>query len=378
MRYTGQFSIDFSYLAKNYQKLKVLAPSNDVVFMVKANAYGHGVDEVTRFSSQELGINQFGVASIGEAMGIRQRQPDLMVELTVFSDTEILNPVYQECYTDYRINPVIYNFDQLENFLSLGQFKYVPLVLKFDTGMHRLGISDSPEDVEKVIELLKKFGRKEVEHLMTHFCCSNIPLKENDRTHRQYESFLKIKRELSASGISINKTSCANSGAIEQQFTLEESHIRPGLMLYGPASVGVTNNNQQSTWQGESISSLSSPILSVRPVKKGTPIGYGAHVCHKDGLLVNLPIGYGDGFLTYYSGVKLYHQRHEFQILGRVNMDLITLLFDSSAENDLHVGDQVFLWNHDNHSVTNLATQAKTIPYQVYTAITDRVWRKYH
>ena len=378
MRYSSKLSIDFNYLASNYHKLRELAPSNDVVFMVKANAYGHGIDEVTRFSNQELGVKEFGVASVGEAMGVRKRQSDLMVELYVFSDTELFNPAYEECYTDFRNIPVIYNLEQLEFFLSNLQFKYVPLVLKLDTGMHRLGISDTPEDIEKIIELLRRFGRKEIDHLMTHFSCSNLPLKENDRTHRQYASFVKIKKELRASGIHIHKTSCANSGAIEQKFALDESHIRPGLMLYGPASVGSFRGEIKSPWQGKSISRLCSKILTMRAVKKGTPIGYGAHVCHKDGILVNLPIGYGDGILTYYSGVKLCHRGHQFQILGRVNMDLITLLFDSDAKGDLQVGDEICLWDYDQHSVSDLATQAKTIPYQIYTAITDRVLRQYH
>lgn len=382
MRYSSHLSIDFSFLASNFQMLRQLAPQNDVIFMIKANAYGHGIDEVTRFALSELGIRQFGVASIGEAMGIRQRQPDLLAELTVFSETEICNSLYHECYTDYRITPVIHNLDHLEYFLSKSEFKFLPLVLKFDTGMHRLGIPYNAEALEKVVQLLKQSGRREVEHLMTHFSSSNIPLKENDRTHRQYNNFLEIKKFLKSNGVAINKTSCANSGAIEQKFALEETHIRPGLMLYGPTSVGGFKQQLASSyttpWSGKSISKLTSPILTITPVKKGTPIGYGAHVCHKDGIIVNLPIGYGDGFLTYYSGIKLQHKKHEYQVLGRVNMDLISLLFDTSAANDLKIGDEINLWDHDTQSVSDLATQAKTIPYQVYTAITNRVPRTYH
>jgi alanine racemase len=374
MRYSTQLSINLKYLESNYNKLRKLAPSNEVIFMVKANAYGHGLEEVVRFSDQEMGIHQFGVASVGEAMQLRINQPDLQCELLVFSDTEIGNDSYRECYTNHRITPVIHQFSQLELFLQETDFKFVPLVLKFDTGMNRLGIPI--EKITEVVRLLKKHGRTEVDHLMTHFSSSFLKLKENDRTHRQYGLFVELKKTLQSGGISVNKTSCANSGAIEQQFALEESHIRPGLMMYGPRSVGSFRPGD-GIWKGESICRLKSTIISMNPIKKGAPVGYGGHVCHKDGLLVNLPIGYGDGFLTYYSGLKLKHRSHEYQVLGRVNMDLISLLFESTAAADLKVGDEIVFWDHDQQSIVDFSNQAKTIPYQVYTAITSRVPREY-
>jgi alanine racemase len=91
----------------------------------------------------------------------------------------------------------------------------------------------------------------------------------------------------------------ANSGAIEQQIASDYSHIRPGLMLYGPASV-------EGKWDGRILSELKSNLISVFEVKKGTPIGYGGHVCHADGKVGILPLGYGDGLMTYYSGAEFH------------------------------------------------------------------------
>lgn len=376
MRYSTELSINLKCLENNYNRLKEIAPNNEVIFMVKANGYGHGLEEITRFSNQNLGIQNFGLASIGEAMLLRKTQPDLKCELIVFSDSEITNPNFEECYTDYRVIPVLHQLHHLEYLLNNNGLKKTPIYLKFDTGMNRLGIK--LDEVEKVIDLLKKHGRSEIDHLMTHFSSSFLKLKPHNKTTKQYEAFLEIKNKFKDSGISVKETSCSNSGAIEQGFGLSESHIRPGLMLYGPRSFGIASEEQNPYWKGESVSKLCSKILSIKLIKKGTPVGYGGHISSKDGVLVNLPIGYGDGFLTFYSGIKLQHMNHEYQVLGRVNMDIISLFFSLEAQKDLKIGDKITLWDHDSESIMNFASKAQTIPYQVYTAITKRVPREYH
>lgn len=376
MRHSTELSINLKYLENNFNKLKAIAPHNEIIFMVKANGYGHGIEQVSRFSHKELGIKNLGVASVGEAMQLRKKQPDLKCELIVFSDTEISNKNYEECYTDYRITPVLHQIEHLQYFLENSNFKKIPIFLKFDTGMNRLGISH--DEVEKVIELLKRYGRSEVQHLMTHFSSSFLKIKPENRTSTQFEKFINIKRQIESSGISIVETSCSNSGAIEQGFGLDQTHIRPGLMLYGPRSYGMVKKEGLKLWDGESVSKLCSKIISIKEIKRGTPVGYGGHVSAKDGILVNLPIGYGDGFLTFYSGVKLTHLDYEYQVIGRVNMDIASLLFPMEAASKLKVADKITLWDHDSESILDFSTKAKTIPYQVYTAITKRVPREYH
>lgn len=371
MRYSSELTINLRYLEENYRSLKHLAPNNQVIFMIKANAYGHGLEEMARFATNQLGIQSFGVASVGEAMVLRKNHPDLNCELLVFSDTEILDKKYKECYLDYNIIPVIHSLAQLTSILGDVDFKYLPLVIKFDTGMHRLGILE--EQIEKVIELLKAKGRTTIYHLMTHFSSSYIKSKEGDRTQRQVESFERIKARLGDAGIVFEHSSSANSGAIEQNIGLNESHIRPGLMLYGPQSFFGT----KTTWKGKCVSSLSSAIIKKDIVKRGTPIGYGGHVVNEDGVVVHIPIGYGDGFLTYYQGLKLMHNGCECQVLGRVNMDMTALFFKLKDADKVAIGDSVTLWGHDQNSISDFSIQTKTIPYQIFTAITSRVPRSY-
>ena len=321
MRYSSELSINLRNLEENFRLLNDLASNNQTIFMIKANAYGHGIEEIARFSATELGVKSFGVASVGEAMILRKNHPDLKCELLVFSDNEIMDSKYKECYLDYNIIPVIHSTGQLKMILQDKDFGHLPLVLKFDTGMHRLGISEA--EIDEVIELLKKNSRTHLYHIMTHFSSSYIKLKNGDRTTRQLECFEKIKAKLKAESISYEYSSSANSGAIEQGIGLDETHIRPGLMLYGPKSLF----GKASSWSGKCVSSLSSTIIKKDLVKKGTPIGYGGHVVSEDAVVAHIPIGYGDGFLTYYQGLVINHKNMQCKVLGRVNMDLTALFF---------------------------------------------------
>ena len=196
------------------------------------------------------------------------------------------------------------------------------------------------------------------------------PIRSFDRTHRQYQLFIKIKEELNSAGICIEETSCANSGAIEQNISLEETHIRPGLMLYGP-NCGLKN----SLWKGRPISCFQTEVIKIFPVKKGTPIGYGSHIVGKDGFIVYLPIGYGDGVLTYYTGNHFEFNGTKAQIIGRVNMDLTALFFENLPTN-IQVGSKLSLWN-ENDDIPELAARLKTSPYQIFTALSNRVPRRY-
>ena len=90
--------IDLSLLAFNYKQLKTLCPNNQVLFMVKADAYGHGMIPIVKFSHFELGIKEFGCASVGEALKLREAIPDGQFEIYVFSDVQIVLKAAKEIY----------------------------------------------------------------------------------------------------------------------------------------------------------------------------------------------------------------------------------------------------------------------------------------
>lgn len=375
MRNDSIFEINLKLLDYNFSLLKEIAPNNEIIFMVKANAYGHGICEIVEYCFTKLGIHLFGCASLGEALYLKQNFPNTELKIIVFSETNIENESLNSNYVNSQIIPVIHSLSQLNFVLKSDTLSGIPLYLKFNTGMNRLGILK--EEVTKVKELLIAHKRTKIDHLLTHFSQSYFKLKDEDKTHLQYKKFKQIKESFFSSHIEITETSVSNSGAIEQSFGLEESHIRPGLMLYGPKSLG-TFKQSETLWHGKSISSLSSKVLKLEAIKKGTPIGYGGHPVHEDGIIAYLPMGYGDGILTYYTGAKIKHNEVIGQIIGRVNMDMVAIFFKKSDLSQIKVNDVIYFWKQDEESIVDFSNQVKTIPYQVYTAITNRVPKVYY
>jgi alanine racemase len=367
MRLNSSLYVDFEILKENFKKLNSLAPDNKIIFMVKGDAYGHGLIPISKFVENESLTNSFGVASLGEAQALRSG--GIKSKVFVFSDCEVLSEL--AAYEKLNLIPVLSSLAQVRAFLAFKSSN-IPLVLKFNTGMNRLGLDI--DELEILIAELKKSSVKTISHLMTHFSNSYFKIKKNDKTQRQYEIFKKIKKELE-SHFEILDSSVSNSGAIEQKFGLEETHIRPGLMLYGPASVGAYKNVER-LWTGEIISRFESNILSIRKVIKGDPVGYGGVVVPENGTILTVPVGYADGFLTYYAGLKIKLKDKDLKVHGRINMDL-TSFFSTENASSFLVGERIEFWNHTQDSMTDFYTQAKTIPYQVFTAITTRIPRIY-
>lgn len=374
MRFRSRLLVDLNILTENYQKLKKICPNNEVLFMVKADAYGHGILPICRHAVTELGIKEFGCATLGEAIHLRDELFDLEFEIYVFSDVQLGLQEKSEIYLNRRIIPILSNMDDLKFILDNSDFKNFPLSVKFNTGMNRLGIDY--DRVDEVISLIKSKGRKSIYHLLTHFSSSSLSMKTNKRNIEQKARFKAIKEAFIEAGIELERTSIANSGAIEQGHGLEETHIRPGLMMYGPSSL-IKPIREQSLWDGRVISSLETYVLKVFPVKKGQPVGYGATPVPYEGLCAIIALGYGDGFSTRYVGATLTHNGHLGKVVGRVNMDMAQVLFKNEAANNLKVDDRFIVWRNDPSDILRLSDETATIPYEIFLHLTNRVPKVY-
>ncbi len=343
--------------------------------MVKANAYGHGLKPIVEFSHNELKIKEFGTATLQEALYLREELGSFEFEILVFSDIQIYEKRAIEAYLHKRIIPVISSLQDFKYFITLPEFKHFPLVLKFNTGMNRLGIG--MDEVSSVIRLMKVAGRKSIDHLMSHFSSSSLSLHKNKRNIFQKNEFDHLKSELQSSGISIEKTSLSNSGAIIQKGGLLESHIRPGLMLYGPSSLTPVMRKVYP-WKGKVISKLETYIIGFYDISKGAPVGYGATPCPDNGIIAIIALGYGDGFSTRFQGSKISQKGHSGKIAGRVSMDMAQVFFHEDARADLKIGDTFTVWGHDQESFMGLSDQSGAIPYELFCQLSSRVPRSYH
>ncbi|MBF0359561.1 MAG: alanine racemase [Oligoflexia bacterium] len=379
MRFKTCLKINLNKLKENYRKLRELANSNKVLFVIKSNAYGHGIVPIVRFAVTELGIDSFGSASLGEAIILRTSLPDLQFDLYVFSDLEFENEYHNRHLINKRIIPVISTIRNLKLILESDLCKYIPLCLKFDTGMNRLGIKYA--EIEELITLLKAHNKSSLFHVMSHFASSSSKITEDSGNgpYKQYQQFKEIKKILIQNGFTIERSSMANSGAIEQKFALEEeTHIRPGLLLYGLSSLNKElRSSSNSNWSGENISSLETHVIDFYKIKKGDPIGYGGPLSPRDGTLVYLAYGYGDGLLNFYNKLKVEHCGFVGEIIGRISMDLMALLFPTEAHNHFNAGDTVLIWDHTPNKILSIADEHRVIPYEILCGISDRVPRVY-
>lgn len=358
MRSNSFLEVNLSHLADNFKLLKSKIANSEILFMVKANAYGHGMSKIAEFAYEEFAVSSFGVASLGEAIALRTRLPE--VEIYIFSDIDITNAAYQ---ADLKLIPVIAKISDLEKYLDSGLCN--PLALMVNTGMNRLGFSY--EFDENLINFLVD-NKLSVFHLMTHFSDSYLPKKE--KTKIQYERFLEIKKKFNSANIKVAKTSVANSGAIENGIGLNETMVRPGLMLYGPQSTLGTK-----CWDGKIISSLKAEVLQLQCLKKGDTVGYGSTVLSEDGVVAICSLGYGDGLLNSYQKLEVEFKGSSGKFIGRVNMDMFQALFKKDAPK---VGDHIHIWESGNdNSLQKVSMHTKMIPYEVFCSISSRVPRRY-
>lgn len=395
MRHSSYVKVHLGVLADNVAKIQKLAPKAKLIPMVKGNAYGHGIVEVSEFLTKDVGIKRLGVASLGEGLEImkdnkilqraaikskqdtvRRPHAPAKADVVVFSDTELRNPVVRRAYEQHgnALIPMIGTMLDLKVFLGSPELRRRPLFLKLNTGMNRLGLN--PAEIQEAIPLLRQAGVTAIQHLAQHFAASGKKVTPGDRTMSQLRVFYQGVEAFKASGIDVRETSVANSGAIEQRIGVHETYVRPGLMLYGPGSVLVPKR----LWNGKQVGHLVSTVIHTMVVKSGEFVGYGLIPVDDDCVVAMLPIGYADGFLRYYTGAPLVVNGVAGVVHGRVNMDMISVTFPltklqmtaKAVLKRVAVGHPVVVWS-DN--IQSHADAVGSNTYQLMTSLSIRLPR---
>lgn len=375
MKFRSRMVVNLSSLKYNYEQIKSIAPHSKVLFMVKADGYGHGMIPVARFAATELKVDEFGCATIGEALTLREELSDLQFDIYVFSDIQLELHENVDIYLKKRIIPVISNVSELDYLLTTPEFKNFPICLKFNTGMNRLGLSMS--ELPTIIALLKKYQRTNVHHLISHYANASFSMQTDTQNCKQRTLFESVKDEMKKNGIIIERSSQANSGSIEQKNGLQtDTHVRPGLMMYGPSALN-DDLVHESHFKGKLVSKLETYILRTFEVTKGIPVGYNSTLVPEDGIIAILAIGYGDGFSNRFSGNRVYHHGEEGFIIGRVSMDMCHVFFPRSAKDKIRPHEIFTIWGEGGADLTQFSKESKTIPYEIFCSLLPRVPRVY-
>ena len=344
--------INLSACQHNLSIATQAAPNSKCIAIIKANGYGHGMVEIAKALTD---ADAFGVARIDEALQLREAGITTSILLLEgFSSQSELNIICEN-----NFDSVIHNEEQLQ-ILEQSSNQAINIVLKVDSGMHRLGFY--PEDVINVIQRLELCSNvNKPFKLMTHF--SNADDKQDDKTLKQIDVFFQSIKTLSN-----NETSIANSAGILGWPQSHSSWNRPGIMLYG---VSPFVNCSASVHNLKPVMTLSSKIISTKQVKKGESIGYGGtYVCEKDMKVGIVAIGYGDGYPRHAkTGTPVLVNGKRCSLLGRVSMDMICV---DLSEHKIKVNDEVVLWG-EGLPIEEVAEHSGTIGYELLCGVTKRV-----
>ncbi len=339
-----------------------------IMSVIKANAYGHGLEIIAKASIESGEVGYFGVATEEEGVMLRKVTTLPILVLTTALEDEI------DTFLEHDLEFTLCEHHELgviaAKAATLGRKAKVHL--KVDTGMRRVGVE--PKDaLEFAKEIVKHSDSVELKGITTHFATSD------ELDHSYFEKQIKIFSEtvssIKASGIKIPLAHAANSGAVLQNPSVSSfDMVRPGIMLYGyPPSAELQEKYGDDL---KPVLELVSSVVFTKKIKSGEGVSYN-HRWHApyDTTIATVPVGYGDGYprlLTNRTSAiirgKLYPVR------GTICMDQIMI---ETGDDAIRIGDEVIMisWDVSEISAAGIANTIGTIPYEVLTNITSRVPR---
>jgi alanine racemase len=344
------------------------AGSVKVMAVVKADAYGHGVIELSRVALT-AGAGALAVARVDEALAIREAgitapilvfelPPEPMVESALAARVDLTAGTAAGAVSISRCAG------------RLGRKAVVHA--KVDTGMGRLGFhwATAAREIEAAVRL----PRLELAGVYSHFATAEDPDKRFAQI--QVERFIEVVESLRRKGIAVPLRHMANSGAI---VTMPDAHfdmVRPGIMLYGymPA------HGVEERFPVRPVLTLRSAIAQVKTVEQGTPVSYGGrYVTASRTAIATVPIGYADGYARRLTGhAQALVKGKRYPVVGTICMDHCML--DCGPDPDCGPGDDVVLIGRSGEasiSAWDVADALGTIPYEVTCQISPRVRREF-
>lgn len=346
-----QIYIDTTAIQHNIKRVKQDAPNSQMVAMLKANAYGHGLLRVAACVPDDaiIGVASQEEANVLRTAGYQQR----ILLMSGFFNKQALLQISEQGY-----DIVIHSEEQLQYLCDTTLPKPVQVWLKLNTGMNRLGI-----DIKNCETCLTRLNRCSWVAsdiiLMSHFASADN-LAEGS-AYQQLSLFREATDHLSL------PRSMANSAAI---MALPDAHfdwVRPGIMLYGISPFA----KRDAKYNLQPAMHFTSKIISKRHCQMGERIGYGGiYTCEQSLTMAIVPVGYGDGYPRVVDKTACVSVDGTLcPIIGRVSMDMLSIDISSCAE--VPLGTPVELWGA-SLAIEQVALAANTIAYELVCKIQYR------
>lgn len=365
--------IDLAAYRHNLEVIKSsLAPQVEIMAVLKANAYGHGIVEIAK-AAVDQGVKYLGVVCLYEVRQLRSAgitHPIILINY--------LDPASFSHALDFDVTITVMDAQAIKTLSNLAQKRKqkVKVHLKVDTGMHRAGCD--PDECVALATRIAQSPHLELEGVYTHF--ADADNQNQAFTLAQLREFQKLIQCLARAGIHPPLIHAANSAATlalpELHFTL----VRPGIATYGINPFEPPHPLYDKVAQSlKPVLTLSSQIIHIRTIPAGESVGYGCGArTTRETRVALVPIGYGDGYMRSTPSMRamLVHSQRA-PLIGRVSMDQTCI---DITDIDAKVRDEVVIIGSQNElsqSAVDLARQSGTISYEVLTALSSRVTRCY-
>ena len=347
--------VNLKILEENFKCLKSkLSKDNKIVAVIKAYAYGLGDIKIAK-KLEDLGVDVFWVADFDE--GVKLRNAGIKLSIIVANPgSKSMDVVLKN-----NLEPVIFNHRMLDLYSTANS--PVDIHLKFNTGMNRYGFE--AEDVSLVLEKISQHPNLKLKSICSHLSSSNDPNKD-EFSNGQIELFNSISDTVNTFFNTDIPTHIVNSNGT-LRFSINSSDwVRLGISLFG----GLYHNELQQ------IFTLKSVISQIRSIKEGDCVGYQNSFTAKEKMKIAVvPMGYADGLnrkLGNSRGHVLIHNK-KCPIIGDISMD--SFIADISSIT-VEEGDEVVIFSPE-HSVSLLANELETIPYEIMATLNRRIKRIY-
>ncbi len=362
--------INLDAIGNNIREIrKLIKEKTQLLAVVKADAYGHGAEEVAKVCLYN-GADQLAVATCNE--GVQVRQWSIQVPVLILGNTV---EGQLETVINNNLTQAVFRYETAKKMsdMAVKLNKTALIHIKIDTGMSRIGFLPNDEALDE-IEKIFALPNLKVTGVFTHFATAD----EKDKTFTmvQYKRFRFITDALNAKGHTDFIRHCANSGAILDMPELQLDMVRAGIIIYGMyPSTQVTHPINLIP-----AMSLKSQISYVKYLEENVSVGYGrTYFTTQKTKVATIPIGYADGYSRAFSNkARVIINGHYAPIIGNVCMD--QMMVDVTNIPDVKDGDSVIIMGSDGKntvSAEELANIAGTINYEIVCDVGKRVPRVY-
>ncbi len=351
-------TVDLSAITANYHLLREQFHGAECAAVVKANAYGLGVEAVAPALAQ-AGCQTFFVATLAEGIQLRRVLPER--KIAVFHG---VGEGEELAFVNHRLIPVLNSPAQIRRWRPIGaQHPEAASILHVDTAMARLGLTR--HEWHAVAEEPDLVAECRVSALMSHLACASDP--DHAVNAEQKQLFAEARDRFA--GL---PTSFVNSSGIFLDRSFHCDLARPGCSLYG-----ITPNAARPNPMHQ-VAELSAPILQVRTLDRKQTIGYGAIHTRPEGTrIATVALGYADGvFRTLTGKLQGFVDNYAVPLLGRVTMDMLSFDVSDVPEQVLEQAGRITVLG-PQQTVDDIAAMAETIGYEVFSRLGQRVRREY-